>query len=71
MKKFWRFIIEELNKVFGCEIEVNEENVKKVKSIIENFVGDNIDEFVDGSDYGYCPDCDERRGEPMINEGYL
>lgn len=61
-----RDFIFDINAEFNTSIPVTEKTTKAMRAII----GENEDAIMEGGDYGYCPDCDERRGEPMHNEGY-
>jgi len=62
-------IIKAINKRFGTMIEINEDNCKWFGNLIEKIAMDHIDEIVEGTEYGYCPDCDERMpDEPMRDE---
>lgn len=56
MDKLGQELIEAINKVFGTKIPITEENAKTVSQLF----GDIAQE----SDYGYCPDCDERMPDP-------
>ena len=69
--KIGKAIIEALNKELGTTIEVTNDNCKKALDVVDGIVGDESDYFMEGGDYGYCPDCDQRRGEPQHNEGYM
>lgn len=50
-------LIEMLNKNFNTTIPVDAETAKKMADIVAT--------VVKSWDYGYCPDCGERVGEPL------
>jgi len=62
-----KIVLEAINREFGVDIEVNAKNI----GIIEDIISDKLNELAEGSDLGDCSNCDMRRGEPRINEGYL
>jgi len=61
-----RDLILDINKEFHLNIPITEETTKAMSNIAD----DNIDAIVDTYELGNCSDCDQRRGEPMHNEGY-
>jgi len=67
MEKLGEKIIKALNKEFSLSIKIDKETISKMEAIISDFES----EIMEGGNYGYCPDCDERRpDEPSYNEGY-
>ena len=69
--KIGKAIIEALNKELGTTIEVTNDNCKKALGVVDGIVGDESDYFMEGGDYGYCPNCDKRSSGPRYNEGYM
>lgn len=67
MEKDGKEIIEALNKEFGVNIPITDETTLKIIKVIDGIGGMGYCEDCDKPD---CDNCDERRGEPMINEGY-
>jgi len=57
---------EDLTKTLAKEVGCCSERSYK---IIESIIEDHIDKFLEGSDYGYCPDCDQKMpDEPLRDE---
>ncbi len=55
MNRLGEELIKAINKTLVINIEINEETTNKIDSA----VSDIITEF----DFGYCPDCEERRSD--------
>ena len=65
MDELGKKLIEAINKSFEIKIPLTEETTKAMASVVSEFT----DEIIDGTDYGYCPDCDQRMpDEPMRDE---
>lgn len=62
MDELGKTLIKDINKNFKTNIPITDETTEIIKEIVT----DNLNAL----EYGYCSDCEERRGEPMINEGY-
>jgi len=62
-----RDLIFDINKQLNTNILITEKTTNAMRAIISEYE----DEIMEGGDYGHCPDCDQRRGEPIRNEGYL
>lgn len=70
-RKLWENIIKAIEKEFGVSFPSGQKEAERLSTII----WDKMDKILEGSEYGYCPDCDERCNncedrEPMRNEGY-
>jgi len=62
MKNLIEEILSFLKKNFNLEPQLTVEQEKELEQLI-------IDS-IKSEGYGYCQDCDERRGEPIRNEGW-
>lgn len=51
------------------EADVSRELCGTILEIVNKYVNKNLSEITDGTDYNYCPDCDERMpDEPLRDE---
>ena len=55
-------IIQLFNRKFGLRLQITEDVAEEI--------GNEVHDIIRDEGYGLCEDCDERRGEPMVNEGH-